>query len=273
MAEALGLVGGAGALPALMAREARRAGWRVIAFALAPPELLEPHADRVVPCRLGDVGPILEVLGEEGIRHVVLAGRVRKDVLFQGAPLDSVARDLVSRAKDWTDEGLLGTAVRVLGSMGIEVLDQRGFLSPWLVPSGAVAGPPVPKESQADVERGLVLAREMAERGIGQTVILRAGSVAAIEAMEGTDEAVRRGLALAGRGAVVVKAAAPAHDYRLDVPTVGPDTVDRCAAGGAAVLALEAGRVLLLEREQVEAQAARAGISIVGVAERPGVVG
>jgi DUF1009 family protein len=248
MADALGLVGGAGALPALMAREARRAGWRVVAFALAAPEPLAPHADRVVPCRLGDVGPILTVLSDERIRHVVLAGRVRKDVLFQGAPLDSAARELLAQAESWSDESLLGTAVQALGAMGIEVLDQRQFLGPWLVCRGAVAGPPVRPELEADVMRGLALARELAGRGVGQTVVLRAGSVAAVEAMEGTDEAVRRGLALAGRGAVVVKASAPAHDYRLDVPTVGPDTVDCCAAGGAAVVALEAGRVLLLER-------------------------
>ena len=177
----------------------------------------------------------------------------------------------MSRAADWTDEGLLGTAVQGLAAMGIEVLDQRRFLAPWLVSAGLVAGPPVRPELEADVARGLRLARDLAERGVGQTVVLRAGSVAAVEAMEGTDETVRRGLALAGRGAVVVKAAAPAHDYRLDVPTVGPDTVDCCAAGGAAVLALEAGRVLLLERERVEAEAARTGMSIVGVAERPGV--
>ena len=271
MAEALGLVAGAGALPALMAREARRAGWRVVVFALAAPEPLHPHADRVVPCQLGDVGPILSVLSEESIGHVVLAGRVRKDVLFHGAPLDSAARALLSQAENWSDESLLGTAVQALGSMGIEVLDQRRFLAPWLVCEGTVAGPPVRPELEADVARGLALAREMAARGVGQTVVLRAGSVAAVEAMEGTDEAVRRGLALAGRGAVVVKAAAPAHDYRLDVPTVGPDTVDRCAAGGAAVLALEAGRVLLLERERVEAEAARVGMSIVGVAAGPGV--
>jgi UDP-2,3-diacylglucosamine hydrolase len=269
MAEALGLVGGAGALPALMAREARRAGWRVVAFALAAPEPLVPHADRVVPCQLGDVGPILAALGEEGIRHVVLAGRVRKDVLFQGAPLDTAARQLLSRAADWTDEALLVAAVQALAAMGIEVLDQRQFLAPWLVPHGSVAGPPVPPELGADVARGLTLARELAERGVGQTVVLRSGSVAAVEAMEGTDETVRRGLALAGRGGVVVKASA--HDYRLDVPTVGPDTVDCCVAGGAVVLALEAGRVLLLERERVAAAAARTGMSIVGVAERPGV--
>ena len=121
MAEALGLVGGAGALPALMAREARRAGWRVIAFALAQPESLDRHADRVVPCQLGDVGPILQVLSEEGIRHVVLAGRVRKDVLFQGAPLDSAARTLLAQAENWSDESLLehrGAGARLDGHRG-----------------------------------------------------------------------------------------------------------------------------------------------------------
>jgi DUF1009 family protein len=271
MAEALGLVSGAGALPALMAREARRAGWRVVALALASPEGLAPHADRVVACRLGDVAPILSVLGEEAIRHVVLAGRVRKDAVFQGAPLDSAARDLLARAGDWTDEELLRTATAALEAMGIEVLDQRRFLAPWLVSQGWVAGPPLPAALQADVTRGLALARELARRGVGQTVVLREGSVAAVEAMEGTDEAVRRGLALAGRGAIVVKAAAPEHDYRFDVPTVGPDTVACCAAGGAAVLAVEAERVLLLEREHVEAEAARAEISLVGVAGPAGV--
>jgi DUF1009 family protein len=268
MPEPLGLVGGAGALPALMAREARRAGWRVVAFALTAPESVAPHADRVVPCKLSDVAPILAVLGEEGIRHVVLAGRVRKDGVFHGAPLEAASRDLLARAADWTDGGLLGAAVAALDAMGVEVLDQRRFLAPWLVPRGWVAGPPLPPELGIDVARGLALVRELAGRGVGQTVVLRAGSVAAVEAMEGTDEAIRRGLALAGRGAVVVKGSAPGHDYRLDVPTVGPDTVACCAAGGAAVLAVEAERVLLLERGRVEGEAARAGISIVGVVER-----
>ena len=270
MAGALGLVGGAGALPGLMAREARRAGWRVVAFALTDPDSLAPHADRVVHCRLGDVAPLFAVLGEEGIRHMVLAGRVRKDVLFQGAPLDATARDLLAQAKEWTDEGLLTTAVGAVEAMGIEVLDQRRFLGPLLAPRGLIAGPPLDRAVEADVTRGLALARELAARGIGQTVVLRAGSVAAVEAMEGTDEAIRRGLALAGRGAVVVKTAAPAHDYRLDVPTVGPETVAGCVAGGAAALAVGADRVLLLQRERIEEEAARAGISIVGVAESSG---
>jgi hypothetical protein len=201
----------------------------------------------------------------------VLAGRVRKDVVFHGAPLDAAARDLLAQARDWTDEGLLGAAVGALQSMGIEVLDQRRFLAPWLAPRGGIAGPSLPASVAGDVARGLALARELAARGVGQTLVIRAGSVAAVEAMEGTDEAVRRGLALAGRGAVVAKSPGVAHDYRLDVPTVGPDTVERCTAGGAAVLAMAAGRVLLLDRERVEREAARAGMSVVGVAEPSGV--
>ncbi len=214
MAEALGLVGGAGTLPALMAREARRAGWRVVAFALAAAEPLVPHADRVVPVRLGDVGthPVGARRGEGSATWCSPGGSGRTCCSRARRWMRPPER-LLARAADWSDEGLLETAVQGLAAMGIEVLDQRQFLAPWLVPAGLVAGPPVPPALESDVARGLELAREMAERGVGQTVVLRAGSVAAVEAMEGTDEAVRRGLALTGRGAVVAKS--PATRARL----------------------------------------------------------
>lgn len=265
MEASLGLVGGTGGLPALMAREARRAGWRVVAFAFAEPGVLAEAVDRVVPCRIGEVGPIFDALTGERIRHVVLAGSLRKDGLFHGMPLDDTARALVDRSPDWTDEGLLRTATAALAAMGIELLDQRRFLTPWLAAAGHVAGPALGEPGRADVARGLALARDLGQHGVGQTVVVRAGSVAAVEAMEGTDEAIRRGLRLAGPGAVVVKAAAPGHDYRFDVPAVGAATLALCAEGRAAALAVEAGRVLLLDRETVAAEAARAGISVVGV--------
>jgi hypothetical protein len=265
MGGVLGVVGGDGVLPALVVQEARRAGWRVVALALGDPDPLTAHADRVVPCRLGDAGPVVGVLAEEGIRHVVFAGRVRKDLLFRGAPLDGEATRVLSRARDWSDEGLLRAASEALAALGIELLDQRRFLAPWLLPAGLVAGAPPAAAVREDIARGLVLAREMARRGVGQTVVVRAGSVAAVEAMEGTDEAIRRGLGLAGPGAVVVKAAGPTHDYRFDVPTVGPDTLALCVAGGAAALAAEAERVVLLDRPRMQADAERAGISVVGV--------
>jgi UDP-2,3-diacylglucosamine hydrolase len=262
----LGLVGGTGALPVVMAGEARRAGWRVVAFALGDAGQLSGLADRVVPCRFGEVAAVLEVLGEEGIRHVVLAGRVWKNALFQGVPLDAAARRLLQRAPDWTDDGLFRAATSTLEAMGIELVDQRRFLSRWLAPAGRIAGPTLDNDAvQADIARGLAVARALARHGIGQTVVLRAGSVAAVEAMEGTDDTIRRGLGLAGPGAVVVKATGTTHDFRFDVPTVGRATLALCVEGRAAALALEAERVLLLDREAVEAEAARGGVSVVGV--------
>jgi UDP-2,3-diacylglucosamine hydrolase len=271
MGASLGLVGGAGDLPALMAREARQAGWRVVAFALADPGALTGAADRVVPCRLGEVGPVLEVLAAEKIRHVVLAGRLSKDGLFQDvASLDAAARDLLGRSPDWTDDGLLGTVSAALEGLGIELLDQRRFLAGWLAPAGQLAGPSPSDAVRADIARGLAVARLLAGQGIGQSVIVRAGTVVAVEAMEGTDETIRRGLRLAGAGGVVVKATGPAHDYRFDVPAVGVATLGLCADGRAAAVAVEAGRVLLVDRAAVAAVADRVGISLVGVGEGPG---
>lgn len=267
MAGVLGLLAGEGKLPALVAAEARRAGWRVVAFALGGAAGLGVGGlvDRLVACRTGEVGPVLEALRAEGIRHVVLAGRVGKDPLFRGAWLDGAARALLARSPDWTDDGLLTTATAVLATLGIEVLDQRRFLGSWLAPAGLLAGPPPAPATEADMARGLAIARELARLGVGQTVVVRAGTVAAVEALEGTDEAVRRGLALAGPGAAVVKATRPDHDYRLDVPAVGEATLRVCAEGGAAAVAVEAGRVAVLDREAVAELARDAAISVVGV--------
>jgi DUF1009 family protein len=223
MSDSLGLVSGTGGLPTLMAREARRAGWRVVAFAFAEPAALADAVDRVVPVRIGEVGPIFDVLAGERIRHVVLAGSLRKDGLFQGMPLDDTARALVDRSPDWTDEGLLQTATAALTAMGIELLDQRAFLAPWLAPVGHVAGPPLAESAGADVARGLALARDFARHRVARTVVVRAGSVVAAEATEGTDECHPPWPPAGGprRGA---SAHRPDHDHRFDVPAVGAVT-------------------------------------------------
>jgi DUF1009 family protein len=268
VAPSLGLVGGDGELPVLIGREARRSGWRVVAFALGEGGAdLRAAADRVVACGPGDVGPILAVLAEEGIRQVVLAGRVGKDGLFRGGiRLDGAAQGLLERSPDWTDDGLLRTATKALSTLGIEVLDQRRFVAPLMAPLGPVAGPPPAAATAVDIGLGLRVARDVARHGIGQTVVVRAGTVVAVEAMEGTDEAICRGLRLGGPGAVVVKATRPGHDYRFDVPAIGEATLRLCVEGRAVALAVEAGRVALLQREAIETAAAESGLSVVGVA-------
>jgi DUF1009 family protein len=261
----LGLVAGSGSLPLLVARGARAQAGRLVVLALAEAGRFESLAHRVVPCQVGEIGPMLGVLAEEGIRQVVFAGRVPKEGLFHGASLDAAARGLVARSRDWTDEGLLEAAAQALAGLGIELLDQRRFLAPWLAPEGHLAGPRAPAAVAADIARGAEVARAVARYGIGQTVVVRAGVVAAVEGMEGTDETIRRGLRLAGPGGTVVKAPRPGHDYRFDVPTVGEVTLGMCAEGQAAALALEAGRVALVERDRVTALADTAGISVVGL--------
>jgi hypothetical protein len=248
-----------------MAREARREGWRVVAFALGEPGGLADAADRVVRCRLGDVGPILEILAAEQIHHVVLAGRVSKEGLFHGAALDAAARAIVEESLDWTDDALLSSASAALASMGIDVLDQRRFLGPWLAPAGLAAGPAPDARVEADLARGAAVARALAAHGIGQTVVLREGSVAAVEAMEGTDETILRGGRIAGPGSVVVKLAKPRQDMRFDVPVVGLGTLEALREARSRVLALEAGKTLLIDRADLLRGADEAEIAVVGV--------
>ncbi len=265
MGETLGLVSGEGAIPALMAREAKREGWRVVAFSLSDSSDLSPEVDRVVPARLGEVAPILAELSTEGIRHVVLAGRVRKEALFQGIALDGEARRLLAGVSDWSDAALLGAAADELDRRGIKLLDQRRFLAPWLAPRGVLSRTEPTEAQWEDVQFGLAVGGDLARHGAGQTVVIRARVVLAVEALEGTDETIRRGTDLGGPGAVVVKVSPPDHDYRFDVPTVGPTTLSVVAGGRGAVLAVQAGRVVLLDREALVAEADREGIALVGV--------
>jgi len=237
----------------------------VIAFALPEAPELASEVERVVPIQLGEVAPILAALGAEGIRHVVLAGRFRKEALLRGATLDGEARRVLEGAPDWGDASLFSAAAGELGRLGIELLDQRRFLAPWLAPEGVLT-PTAPTEAQwRDIRIGLAVAGDLARHGVGQAVVIRAGTVLAVEALEGTDEAIRRGTRLGGPGAIVVKVSHPDHDYRFDVPTVGPATLEVLVGGRGAVLAVQAGRVLLLERETLVARAGREGIALVGV--------
>jgi DUF1009 family protein len=268
--QTLGLMCGAGALPARMADEARRRGWRVLAFAFDDAAALAPHAERVVPARIDALGPVLAMLQAERIPAVLFSGRfsmgeiVRSDV----ARADALARAVNERAGSRIDAALAGTIITTLASFGIEVLDQRPFFGDTLAAPGAWTRRAPTDAEAADVRRGFEVARMMADARIGQTVVIRHGAVVAVEAVEGTTEAIRRGTALAGPGAVIVKAVARDHDYRFDVPGIGLETVRTALAGGATVIGVEAGRVVVLDRDATVGEADAAGLALVGVDDR-----
>lgn len=256
---------GAGVLPARMAAEARRQGWRVIAFAFGDATGVAGHAARTIPSRITDVGAVLAGLRREGVSAALFCGKFwMRDVLTAGEP-DASAAGIAARARSLADADLARVVLATLGEMGITVLDQRAFIGDWLAGSGCwSAREPTPEESE-DVRRGIAVVRRLAESRIGQTVVLKRGVPTAVEAIEGTTEAIRRGTALAGPGAVVVKGVAPDHDYRFDTPTIGPETLEAAAAGGASVVAVEAGRVLILEKDVTVRIADRASIALVSV--------
>jgi len=248
-----------------MAGEARRHGWRVVAFTFGEAPGVTDQVDRTIPSRLNEAGAILAALQDERIGAVVFSGKFwMKDFLHERRP-DSALVELKAAAGAMTDANLVQAVVVTLGRMGIELLDQRAFLGDWIGRSGCWSHRAPTDAEWADVRRGLVVARLVADAGVGQTAVIKQGAITAVEATEGTTETIRRGLAQAGAGAIVVKAAARAHDYRFDTPGVGPETIEAAAAGGAAVLGVEAERVLVLDRDECLRMANGAGMALVGV--------
>lgn len=270
MEQILGLMSGAGALPGRVAAEAARQGWRVVAFAFDAAPDLAALVQRVIPCDLTDLAAVLGHLQAERVNAVVFSGQLPKGtMLLKADAADDAGRRLLRAAGGLSDAGLAAAVVEILAGLGIQLLDQRTFLAPLLAPAGLLTRrAPSPAEWQ-DIRFGFRVARQCAEYGIGQTVVVARGVALAVEAIEGTSATIERGCRLAGPGAVVVKAPAHQHDYRFDVPTIGLETLEVMGRGQARVLAIEAGRVAVLDREAVIALADRAGIAITSVDREP----
>ena len=265
MERSLGLMCGAGVLPARMAEQARRRSWRVVVFTFGEAAGVADCADTVVPARIAELGAVLERLASEAIASVLFSGRFSMpDVLRVGAA-DATFRGFEARAQSRSGAAFVDAIIASLAALGIGVLDQRDFVGDWLVGPGCCSARQPTEDEWNDARSGLAVARTIASARIGQTVVLRHGAVVAVEAVEGTTETVRRGAALGGAGAVVVKAVAPDHDYRFDAPAVGPETLVAAADGGVALIAIEANRVLLFDRAEALRIAKAAGIAVIGI--------
>jgi DUF1009 family protein len=266
--EALGLIAGQGELPLAVARQAASLGRRVaaIAFHGQTDPRLEGGAE-VTWLHPGQVGAALATLRAAGVREAVMAGKVPKlGLVAQPASLrpDAEALRLLAALRDRRDDSILGALADFLEERGIRLLAQADWVPEWVVGAG-VLGAVAPTERQlADAEFGVPIAAAIAGLDIGQTVVVADRAVLAVEAIEGTDAAIRRAGALAS-GATVVKVAKPSQDPRFDVPAVGRATLDAMREARAGLLAVEASRTLVLEREAFVVEADRLGIAVIGV--------
>jgi len=259
----IGILAGAGDMPATAAAVLRAAGRRVVVAGLAETGAGDPGADEFEQISIGKAGRVVEFFRERGARQLIIVGKLEKRFNFLDFEFDELALQILARLQDRADSSVFAAVLDALNEQGLEVLPQTAALAALLCPTGAL-GARDAAEHRADVARGLELARGVAGLDIGQAVALRQGLCVAVEAFEHTDAMIRRAGELAGPGCVVAKVPRPRQDPRLDVPTIGPGTIRALAAAGCRGLALQAGAVFVMERELTIRLADEHGIFVVG---------
>jgi hypothetical protein len=269
MAHRLGIIAGGGALPRRLVECCRAAGRDVFVLALegaAEPATVEgvSHAW----CRLGDAATGLALLRENRVTELVLAGGVRRPALAALRP-DWRAARLFARVgyRALGDDGLLSAVVKELEQEGFRVIGADQLLDQTLVSEGPLGRLRPDRQAQADIKRGLHVARTLGALDIGQAVIVQQGLVLGVEAIEGTDELLRRCAALRREapGGVLVKVEKPGQEPRADRPTIGLRTVRLAAESGLRGIAVEANATIVLDRDEVVCAADSAGLFLVGV--------
>jgi len=263
----LGLIAGMGELPIAVAGEAKSQGYTICAIALEPlaDKSLSSHVDEIKWVNVGKLGTLINSLKKSGIKEAVMAGKVSKTLLYKSKITpDLRAVKLLFTLKDRRDDSILLAIAKELADEGIELLDITLFSTGLLMPEGVLTKNKPSNDEWKDIEFGWKMAKEIGRLDIGQTVVVKDRAVMAVEAIEGTDEAIKRGGKLAGEGAVVVKVSKPNQDMRFDVPAVGLQTLSAMQEVKARVLCVEAKKSLILNKDKLLEEAKIAGISIVG---------
>ena len=265
----IGLIAGGGQFPILFARAAAEHGHRVIAAAHVnetDPSLADV-VDEICWVKLGQLGRIIKHFKKFGVDEAVFAGAITKTRIFKDVLPDLKGLSLWNRIDARQDDAILRAVAETLEDEGIRVLASTIFLEDLLFPQGVLTRKAPSPEQVKDIQFGWKIAREIGRLDIGQCVVVRGRTVLAVEAIEGTDATIRRGGALADKGAVVVKLKKPGQDFRFDLPATGEQTIATLAEVRGSVLAVEAGQSLLFDRDAMVRAADKAGIVVLGVRE------
>jgi len=262
----IGIIAGNGPFPLRFAEEAKAQGYSVVAVCHIDEteKAIESVVDKTVWIKVGQLGKLIEGFRSEGIKSVAMAGGINRVKHFGDVKLDARGAALMLKLRSAKDDVIMRGIAAELGREGREVIDCTVFLTDCLTPPGVLTRSAPTADEFGDIEVGRDAIRAMSAQDIGQLVVVREGVVVAVEAVEGTNAAISRGGELGGKGCVVVKYAKPTQDMRFDVPTVGKKTIETLIEAKVRVLALETGRSLIMEREEVVSLANKQGISIIG---------
>jgi len=264
--ETLGIIAGLGSYPWQLARSARAQGVRrIVAFAFRgeTERIISKYADEVVWLRLGRISALLDAVQSRGIVHLVMAGQIKPTRLFS-LRLDSRALQIMKTLKQRNAHTIFGAVISELQTIGAKLLPAYRFMETEMPPAALMSRRAPDERELADIRLGAKVAKTTSELDIGQTVVVKEGTILAVEGFEGTDETILRAGRLGGPGAVVVKVAKLGHDMRFDIPVIGMQTFRILRKAKISCLAVEAGRTILLEREKLIAEADRLNIAFTG---------
>jgi DUF1009 family protein len=267
--ESLGIIAGNRTLPLEFARLARAAGVKKIVATAAEGETdpaLASLVDEIVWMKVGQLGKMISTFTSRDVKQVVMLGQIAPKNLFDFRP-DLRAMGVFMRLKEKNAHTIFGAVADELKKDGVDLIDPTPWLAPLMPGKDFLIGPKISAAQKTDVDFGFKIAKETSRLEIGQLVIVKNGTVLAVEGFEGTDKCLARGGELAGKdgGAIAVKVAKEKHDLRFDIPCLGAQTLQTCAAAKISVLAIESGKSLLLEREACEQIANKNKISVTTI--------
>lgn len=263
----LGLIAGNGQYPLIFARTAKEQGWEIVAVAIkqeTEPALKE-IADKFFWVEVGELSKLINIFKKEQVKKAVMAGQVKHIRLFDFLKLDFKAINLLKKIKDKKADTILKAVAEEMAKEGIQLEDSTIFLKKFMPGEGILTKTEPSAEQWKDIKFGYKIAKQIAGLDIGQTIVVKDLAVLAVEAMEGTDETVKRGGTLGKKDSIVVKVSKPAQDFRFDVPIVGEKTIETLVQAKIKILAFNAGETLFLNLNRVIARANENKICLVGV--------
>ncbi|MFC1620900.1 LpxI family protein [Candidatus Omnitrophota bacterium] len=261
----IGLIAGNGAFPILFAQEAKKKSVEVVAIGIKEEteKELESYVSKIYWLSVGELEKLFQVLLQEKLKEVVMAGQVKHKRLFENIKLDASMQKLLASTKDKKTDSLIGAIANKLEQAGIKVLDSTIFLSDYLPKKGVLTKNNLDKRILDDIEFGRGIAKSIAGLDIGQTVVVKDKVILAVESIEGTDETIKRGAQYGKDGVVVIKVSKPNQDMRFDVPIIGPETIKLLKQVNASCISIETGKTLIIDKDETIKLAYEAGLGIV----------
>ncbi len=263
----IGLIAGNGRFPLLFAQAASRCGLEVIAIAIKKDtsRLIGGLVKKVYWLSLKDYARMFDILKEEGIKKVIMAGQVNPQNLFYKDVGDQALKTLLAAIKDKRPDTVFGAVADQLAQHSIELVDSTLLLDDYMSPKGVLTSIKPDERTWSDIRFGFDMAKKLAGLDIGQTLVVKNGAIVAVEAIEGTDAAITRGGKVANSGIVVIKVSKPNQDMRFDVPVIGPRTIKYMKRVRAKCLAIEAGKTIIIDKDICVKSADKHNISIVAL--------